>query len=112
MTSIEIYRERISTLKTSIEDLKGDRPLIIRNLPGRADLVVRNHTDLHLPFGTVIAGDEDHVYLRVPYGRFYWAASGCDDYEPDGYTLERFLAHLREQTAEGEQFRIVYQPEA
>lgn len=112
MVNIETYQERINTLKASIESLKGGGPLTIRNLPGRASLVVCDEGDLHLPFGTVIAGDEDHVYLRVPYGHIYWAASGCDDYEPDGYTPERFIAHLREQTAEGEQFRIVYQPGA
>lgn len=111
MTSLEAYQTRINELKASIETLESNGPLIIHNLPGRADLTVSSSSDLYLPFGVVIAGDGEHVYLRVPHGSTYWASACADFGEPDGYTLEQFLAHLREQTAEGEQFRIVYQPE-
>jgi hypothetical protein len=112
MASVETYRTRISTLKTSIETLKGGGLLTIRNLPGRADLVVNDSSDLLLPFGTVIAGDGQHVYLRVPRGSIYWVSSDRARSESDGYSLERFLDRLFERAADGEQFRIVYQPDA
>lgn len=112
MTSIETYRTRIDALKTSIETLKDGGPLIIRDLPGKADIVVRKCADLRLPYGTVIAGDGDHVYLRAPHGDVYWASARTGFGEPDGYSLEQFHDHLCEQAADGEQFRIVYQPDA
>lgn len=113
MASIETYQTRINTLKTSIETLKeGDRTLTIQNLPGRANLVVNNKSDLLLPFGTVIAGDGEHVYLRAPRGSIYWSSAHTSLGEPDGYSLERFYDFLREQAAAGEQFRIVHQPDA
>lgn len=112
MASIETYRTRIDALKTSVETLKGSGPLIIQNLHGRAPLTVDFWSDLDLPFGTVIAGDGEHVYLRVPHGDIYWASSSCDIAEPNGYDLEQFLGHLRECAARGEQFHIVYQPDA
>lgn len=112
MASIQTYQTRINTLKTSIETLKGYRPLIIQNLPGRAPLRVHEWGDLNLPYGTVIAGDGEHVYLRVPHGSIYWSSACTDFGEPDGYSLEQFLDHLRECAARGEQFRIVYQPDA
>lgn len=112
MTSLETYQERINTLKTSIETLKGSRPLTIRNLPGRGSLVVRNTSDLNLPFGTVIAGDGERVYLRAPHGPVHWTSSDSAYDEPDGYSLEQFHDRLRELAADGEQFRIAYQPGA
>lgn len=112
MASIETYRTRIDALKTSVETLKSSGPLIIQNLHGRAPLTVGSWDDLDLPFGTVIAGDGEHVYLRVPHGDIYWASSSCDIAEPNGYDLEQFYNHLRKLAAEGEQFRIVYQPNA
>lgn len=110
MASVETYQTRINALKTSIETMKGNEPLTIRNLPGRASLVVRSRTDLALPFGTVIAGDEDHVYLRVPNGSTYWASACTDFGEPNGYSLEQFHNRLCKLAADGEQFRIAYQP--
>lgn len=110
MTSIKTYQEHIAAMKANIETLKGDGPLTIRNLPGRASLVVRSRTDLALPFGTVIAGDEDRVYLRVPNGSTYWASACTDFGEPNGYSLEQFHNRMCELAADGEQFRIVYQP--
>ena len=112
MTSIETYSTRIDALKASVETLKeGDKTLTIQNLPGRASIVVREWDDLAFPFGTVIAGNEDHVYLRVPHGKIYWASSGCDIGEPNGYGRGELYDHLRERAAAGEQFRIVYQPD-
>lgn len=111
MTSIETYQEQINALKASIETLKGGGPLTIQNLPGRAPLTVCYWDDLDLLMGTVIAGNNEHVYLRVPHGDIYWASSNYDDCEPDGYDLEQFYDFLRRSAAEGEQFRIVYQPE-
>lgn len=110
MTSLETYQARITELKASIETFKDNGPLIIHNLPGRADLTVSDSSNLHLPFGAVIAGDGEHVYLRVPHGSIYWASACTDFGEPDGYSLEQFHDHLRELAADGEQFRIVYWP--
>lgn len=110
MASIETYRRRIDALKTSIETLKGDKPLIIHNLPGRAAIVVREWDDLDFPLGTVIAGEGDHAYLRVPHGDIYWASSTYNIAEPDGYGRGELYDRLRELAAAGEQFRIVYQP--
>lgn len=110
MTSLETYQTRINELKASIETLKDGGSLIIHNLPERADLTVSYNSDLHLPFGAVIAGDGEHVYLRVPHGSIYWASACADFGEPDGYSLEQFHDHLRELAADGEQFRIVYYP--
>ena len=112
MASIETYQERISTLKTSIETLKRGGLLTIQNLPGRAPIVVCNWDDYDFPVGTVIAGNEDHVYLRVPHRDTYWVSSTRDIYEPDRYGREELCDHLRERAAAGEQFRIVYQPDA
>lgn len=113
MTNIETYRTRIDALKTSVETLKeGDKTLTIQNLPGRAPLTVREWDDLNRPYGTVIAGDGEHVYLRVPHGSIYWSSACTDFGEPNGYDLEQFLGHLRECAARGEQFHIVYQPDA
>lgn len=111
MASIETYRERISTLKTSIETLKrSDAPLTIFSLNGVAR-TVRSGDDLRLGCGTVVAGSGAHVYLRVPHGAVYWTSSNRDIDEPDGYGLEEFYDFLRKRAACGEQFRIVYQPE-
>ena len=113
MASIETYQERINTLKTSVETLKeADKTLTIQNLPRRAPLRVCYWDDLDFLIGTVIAGNEDHVYLRVPHGDIYWASSSFDATEPDGYDLEQFFDHLRECAAAGEQFRVVYHPGA
>ena len=109
MTSIETYQERIATIKASIEALKGDKPLIINNLPGRAHLVVNEWDDFDFPDGTVIAGDGDHVCLRVPHGATYWVTSSRTD-ETVHFGLGELYGHLRKQAAVGEQFRIVYQP--
>lgn len=112
MAKIETYHTRIDALKTSIETLKeGDRTLTIQNLPGRAPIVVYKWDDLAFPFGTVIAGSEDHVYLRVPHGNIYWASSGCDIGEPTEHCRNELYNHLRERAAAGEQFRIVHQPD-
>lgn len=110
MASIETYRTRIDALKTSVETLKGGGPLIIKNLPGRAPLAVGFWDDLDLPVGTVIAGDREHVYLRVPHGDTYWTSSSLDIKEPDGYDREQFYNFLRKNAAEGEQFRIAHWP--
>jgi hypothetical protein len=111
MASIESYQSCINALRASIETLKeGDKTLTIQNLPGRAPIVVHEWDDLAFPFGTVIAGSEDHVYLRVPHGRIYWASACADLNEPNGYGRERLYDHLRKRAAEGEQFRIVHQP--
>lgn len=112
MASIETYQERINTLKTSIETLKSGGAVTIGNLPGRAPLKVRKSWDLHLPCGTVIAGGDTRVYLRVPHGDIYWASASTDVDGPDNYNLDGFYDFLRARTAGGEQFRIVYQPEA
>lgn len=110
MTSIETYQERITTIKASVEALKGDKPLIINNLPGRAHLVVNEWDDFDFPDGTVIAGDGDHVYLRVPHGFTFWVMSSRADIEMVRFGLGKLYNHLRERAAAGEQFRIVYQP--
>nr|DAU97873.1 MAG TPA: hypothetical protein [Caudoviricetes sp.] len=112
MASIETYRTRIDALKTSVETLKRGGPFIIQNLPGRAPLIVNYWDDLDLPIGTVIAGNEDHVYLRALHGDTYWESSSPDIEELDGYDLDGFYEHLRERAAAGEQFRIAYQPDA
>lgn len=113
MASIETYRTRIDALKTSVETLKeGDKTLTIQNLPGRAPLRVREWDDFDFPSGTVIAGDGSHVYMRVPHGATYWASSSCFTMEPRGYGCGELYDHLRERAAAGEQFRIVYQPDA
>ena len=113
MASIETYQTRINTLKTSIETLKeGDKTLTIQNLPGRADLVVSDWDDYDFPVGTVIAGNYDHVYLRVPHGATYWVSSARAAWEPERCGRGELYDHLRERAADGEQFRIVYQPDA
>ena len=112
MASIETYQTRISTLKTSIETLKRGGPLIIQNLPGRAPLRVHEWADYDFPVGTVIAGNEDHVYLRVPHGDTYWVSSTRNITESDDYGCGELYGRLRERAAAGEQFRIVYQPSA
>lgn len=112
MTSIETYRTRIDALKTSIETLKeGDKVLTIQNLPGREPLVVHEWDEFAFPFGTVIAGNEAHVYLRVPHSATYWVSSTRDATEPDRYGRGELYDHLRELAARGEQFRIVHQPD-
>ena len=110
MTSIETYQERIATIKASVEALKGDKPLTINNLPGRAPLVVYEWDDFDFPLGTVIAGDGDRVYLRVPHGATYWVTSSRAEAEPGCFGLGELYDHLRKQAAVGEQFRIVHQP--
>lgn len=113
MASIETYQARIKALKTSIETLKeGDKTLIIQNLPGRASLRVHEWADYDFPVGTVIAGNEDHVYLRVPHGDTYWVSSTRNITESDDYGCGELYGRLRERAAAGEQFRIVYQPDA
>ena len=112
MASIETYQERIKALKTSIETLKGGGPLIIQNLPGRASLIIDEWDDLTFPCGTVIVGDGDHAYLRVPHRATYWVSSARDVSEPDKYGAGELRDHLREQAAAGKQFRIVHQPDA
>lgn len=113
MASIETYNKRIDALKTSIETLKGgDKTLTIQNLPGMEPLVVRDWDDFDFPVGTVIAGDGAHVYMRVPHGATYWASSSRDLTEPNGYGCGELYDDLYERAAAGEQFRIVYQPEA
>ena len=112
MTSIETYHARIGALKTKIEICKeGDKTFTIRNLPGRGDIVVREWGDLDLPWGTVIAGSDDHVYLRVPHGRVYWVSSAWLGEEPTTHDPKDFYDHLCKLAASGEQFRIVYQPD-
>lgn len=113
MASIEAYRTRIDALKTSIETLKeGDKTLTIQNLPGRAPLVVRDWNDFNFPAGTVIAGNGDHVYLRVPHSATYWVSSSRDIDESEHYGRGELHDRLCEWAAAGEQFRIVYQPTA
>lgn len=112
MTSIETYHARIDALKTKIETCKeGDKTFTIRNLPGRDDIVVREWGDLDLPWGTVIAGNGDRVFLRVPHGRVYWVASAWLGEEPTTYDPKDFYDHLCKLAAGGEQFRIVYRPD-
>lgn len=112
MTSIETYHARIDALKTKIETSKGSREtILIRNLPGRDDIVVREFGDTDLPWGTVIAGSGGHVYLRVPHGRIYWVSSAWLGEEPTVHDLKYFYDHLCKLAAGGEQFRIVYQPD-
>ena len=110
MASIETYRTRIDALKTSVETLKSGEPLIIQNLPGRAPLVVHEWDDYNFPLGTVITGDADHVYLRVPLGGTFWVSSICDVTKPRRLGRNELYNHLRELAAAGEQFRIVHQP--
>lgn len=110
MTRIETYQERIATIKASIETLKDGEPLTIHNLPGRAAIVVRDWDDYRFPVGTVIAGNGDHAYLRVPHWDTYWASSTRDISEPDSYARGELYDHLRERAAAGEQFGIVYWP--
>lgn len=113
MASIETYRTRIDALKTSIETLKkSDKKFTIHNLPGMAPIVVREQGDLNFPYGTVIAGNGTHVYLRTPHGGIWWESSSDNVGEQGGYGLVAFYNHLREQAAAGEQFRIVHQPDA
>nr|DAS73470.1 MAG TPA: hypothetical protein [Caudoviricetes sp.] len=110
MASIETYRTRIDALKTSIETLKSGGPLIIQNLPGRAPLVVHEWDDYNFPLGTVITGDADHVYLRVPHGGTFWVSSIRDVTKPRRLGRNELYNHLRELAAAGEQFRIVHWP--
>lgn len=110
MASIESYQSRINALRASIETLKDGGPLIIHNLPGRAPLVVRDWDDNGFPVGTVIAGNEDRAYLRVPHGATFWASSTRDVAEPNGYGCGELYDRLRERAAAGEQFRIVHWP--
>lgn len=112
MASIETYRTRIDALKTSVETLKSDGPLIIQNLPGRAPLTIDEWSDHYFPVGTVIAGGGGRVYLRVPHGDIYWASSDRSIDEPNGYGSGELYYRLRERAAAGEQFRIVHQPNA
>lgn len=112
MTSIETYQEQIDTVKANIDALKGDKPLTIHNLPGRAALTVHEWDDFDFPDGTVIAGNGDHAYLRVPHGRTYWVSSSSGVTDPRGYGHGELYFHLRERAAAGEQFRIVHQPGA
>lgn len=112
MASIETYQTRISALKTSIETLKSGGLLTIQNLPGRAPLRVHEWDDYDFPVGTVIAGGGDRVYLRVPHGAIYWVSSARYVREPDIYSRGELYNRLRERAAAGEQFRIVYQPDA
>ena len=113
MTNIETYRTRIDALKTSIETLKeGDRTLTIQNLPGRAPLVVHEWDDYNFLVGTVITGDADHVYLRVPHGGTFWVSSSRDITKPQRLGRNELYNHLRELAAAGEQFRSVHQPTA
>lgn len=113
MASIETYRTRIGALKGSIETLKeADKTLTIQNLPGRAPLRVHEWDDCDFPVGTVIAGGGDRVYLRVPHGATYWVSSVRYVREPDIYGRGELYDRLRERAAAGEQFRIVYQPDA
>ena len=109
MTSIDTYRERINALKAGIETLKDNETFNLRNPDGTV-LIVRDNRDLFLPLGTVIAGNDEHVYLRVPHGNTYWTSSDRDNTEPYGYDLDQFYEFLRRRMEDGEQFRIVYQP--
>lgn len=110
MTSIETYQEQIATIKASIETLKNDGPLIIKNLPGRAALVVHEWDDYDFPVGTVIAGDGDRAFLRVPHGSTFWVSSSRVVSEPDQFGRGELYDRLREHAAAGKQFRIVHQP--
>lgn len=110
MTSIETYQEQIATVKASIDALKDGGPLTIHNLPGRAAIVVRDWDDFDFPDGTVIAGDEARVYLRVPHGATYWVSSSPIYTEARSYGHGDLYGHLRERAAAGEQFRIVHWP--
>ena len=109
MTSIDTYYERINARKASIETLKNDETFNLRNPDGTV-LIVRDSRDLFLPLGTVIAGNDEHVYLRVPHGNTYWTSSDRDNTEPYGYDLDQFYEFLRRRMEDGEQFRVVYQP--
>ena len=109
MTSIDTYYERINALKAGIETLKNNETFNLRN-PDDTVLIVRDSRDLFLPLGTVIVGNDEHVYLRVPHGHTYWTSSDRDNTEPYGYDLDQFYEFLRRRMEDGEQFRIVYQP--
>ena len=111
MAKIETYHTRIDALKTSIETLKeSDRTLTLHNLPGRAAIVVRDWDDFDFPDGTVSAGDEARVYLRVPHGATYWVSSSPIYTEARSYGHGDLYDHLCERAAAGEQFRIVHWP--
>lgn len=110
MTSIETYQERIAAIKASVETLKNGGPLTIHNLPGRADIVVRNWDDFDFPNGAVIAGDEARVYMRVPHGATYWVSSSPIYTEARSYGCGDLYDHLCERASAGEQFRIVHWP--
>ena len=43
-------------------------------------------------------------------GNTYWASSDRDNTEPYGYDLDQFYEFLRRRMEDGEQFRVVYQP--
>lgn len=109
MASIDTYYERINTLKTGIETLKNNETFNLRNPDGTV-LTVRDSRDLFLPLGTVIVGNDEHVYLRVPHGNTYWTSSDRDNTEPYGYDLDQFYEFLRRRMEDGERFRVVYQP--
>lgn len=109
MANIDTYRERINTLKTGIETIKNNETFNLRNPDGTV-LIVHDGRDLFLPLGTVIAGNDEHVYLRVPHGNTYWTSSDRDNTEPYGYDLDQFYEFLRRRMEDGEQFRVVYQP--
>ena len=109
MTSIDTYYERINACKASIETLKNNETFNLRNPDGTV-LTVRDNRDLFLPLGTVIAGNDEHVYLRVPHGNTYWTSSDRDNTEPYGYDLDQFYEFLRRRVEDGERFRIVHQP--
>ena len=109
MTSIDTYHERINALKAGIEALKNNETFNLRNPDGTV-LIVHDGRDLLLPLGTVIAGNDEHVYLRVPHGNTYWTSSDRDNTEPYGYDLDQFYEFLRRRMEDGEQFRVVYQP--
>lgn len=78
MANIDTYRERINTLKTGIETIKNNETFNLRNPDGTV-LIVRDSRDLFLPLGTVIVGNDEHVYLRVPHGNTYWTSSDRDN---------------------------------
>ena len=109
MANIDTYRERINALKADIGTLKSNETFNLHNPDGTV-LIVRDGHDLFLPLGTVIVGNDEHVYLRVPHGNTYWTSSDRDNTEPYGYDLDQFYEFLRRRVEDGEQFRIVYQP--
>lgn len=109
MANIDTYRERINALKAGIETLKSNETFNLHNPDGTV-LIVRDGHDLFLPLGTVIVGNDEHVYLRVPHGNTYWTSSDRDNTEPYGYNLHQFYEFLRRRMEDGEQFRVIYQP--